>query len=66
MTARIWGAHAARVRAMTSPSSRTFCSFFGTHRTFLQDDHFGEDAETSTRATCAPQNAIDASSLFIK
>jgi hypothetical protein len=55
MTARIWGAHAPRVRAMTPPSSRTFSSSFGAHRTSLQEDRFGEGAETSPRGAYAPR-----------
>jgi len=66
MSMRIWGAHAARVLAMTSPSSRTFSRLLSTYSPEYQEDRFGETAETSTRAACAPRNAVAASSLFIK
>ena len=55
MTAHIWGAHAARVLAMTSPSSRTFSRLLSTYLPEYQEDRFGEAAENSTRAACAPQ-----------
>jgi hypothetical protein len=64
MTAHIWGAHAARVLAMAARHREL--SSVSPYLPEYQEDRFGEAAETSTRAACAPQNAVDASSLFIK
>jgi len=63
MTASLcWGAHApTRAR----DDALVIALFVIRHYNFLKV-HFGGGAEISTRGACAPQNAIDASPLFIR
>jgi hypothetical protein len=55
MTARIWGAHAARVQAMTSPSSRTFSSSLGPIAFFCRKIVSARPPKPAREAACAPQ-----------
>jgi hypothetical protein len=64
MTARPGSARATRA-SNDVPVIANFSRLRSTDSPKFQEDRFGEAAETSTRAACAPRNAVDASSLFI-
>ena len=61
-----WGAHAYRVLVKAFCLQRTSQLLLWLTSTKKRKVRVPQNAATSTLQACAPQNAVDASSLFIK
>jgi hypothetical protein len=62
----VWGAHASRVLVKAFCLHELPSYFYGLTSYGKRKVRFRKNAATSTLQACAPQNAVDASSLFIK